>query len=119
MVRHGLRTCLEGEIVAIGKCVAVAMVVGGMLGIAAPSAGAWPYPFTPDQVAYLNAVRGNFPGDDDQLVTAGLQACHMLYTGQSAQEAVDNTAAAYAATPDQARVVVRAARRTMCTQAPG
>ncbi|WP_321180998.1 DUF732 domain-containing protein [Mycolicibacterium sp.] len=103
---------------SVGALVVV-LTAAAALGVTAAPAGAWPYPFTPDQVAYLNTVRGNFPGDDDQLVTAGLQACRLLYTGQSAQQAVDATAAQYGATPDQARVVVQAARGTMCTQAPG
>lgn len=67
---------------SVGALVVV-LTAAAALGVTAAPAGAWPYPFTPDQVAYLNTVRGNFPGDDDQLVTAGLQACRLLYTGQS------------------------------------
>lgn len=102
----------------MGKAIAAALGMGIALGAAAP-AGAWPYPFTPDQVAFLNTVRGNFPGDDDQLVTAGLQACRSLFTGHNAQQTTDDTAAAYGATPEQARILVRAARANMCQAAPG
>jgi hypothetical protein len=42
-----------------------------------------------------------------------------LYTGQSSAAVADQVAAQYGASPEQAAVVVRAARSTMCTQAPG
>lgn len=101
------------------RVVAAALAVGTMLGAAAAPASAWPLPLSSDEVNYLNAVRGNFPGDDDQLLLAGKQACRLLYTGQGAQAAIDSTAGQYGASPGQAAALVSAARGTMCTQAPG
>jgi Protein of unknown function (DUF732) len=63
--------------------------------------------------------RGNFPGDDDQLLIVGRQMCRLLYTGQSASAVIATTADQYAASPDQAAALLRAARGTLCTQAPG
>jgi hypothetical protein len=71
------------------------------------------------EVNYLNVVRGNFPGNDDQLLLAGKQACRLLYTGQSAPAVITATATQYGASPEQASGLVNAARGTMCTQAPG
>lgn len=102
----------------LGQIVAAAAVTGGLLGLAAAPAGAWPIPLTADQINFLNATRGNFPGNDDQLLLAGNQACRMLYTGQGAQATIDSTAATYGASPQQAAGLVGAARNTMCTQAP-
>lgn len=76
-------------------------------------------PLTADDTNFLNATRGNFPGDDDQLLLAGRQACRLLYTGQGAQATIDATAATYGASPQQAAGLVNAARGTLCTQAPG
>lgn len=76
-------------------------------------------PLTQVEVYYLNSVRGNFAGDDDQLLLAGKQACRLLYTGQSAPAVIGSTAGQYGASPDQAAGLVSAARGTMCTQAPG
>jgi hypothetical protein len=90
-----------------------------MLGAAASPAAAWPLPLTSEDTNYLNAVRGNFPGDDDQLLLAGKQACRLLYTGQPASAVIATTAAQYGAGPDQAATLVNAARGTYCTQAPG
>lgn len=96
------------------------MATGVLLGVAAvPPAVAWPIPLSPDEINFLNGVRGSFPGDDDQLLLAGKQACRLLYTGQSAQSVIDATAGQYAASPGQAAGLVGAARGTMCTQAPG
>lgn len=103
----------------IGQVVAVAAMAGGLLGLAAVPAGAWPIPLTADQINFLNATRGNFPGNDDQLLLAGKQACRMLYTGQGSQPTIDATAAQYGASADQAAGLVGAARSTMCTQAAG
>lgn len=99
------------------RVVATALAAGAMLAAAPAAAG--PLPLTSDDINYLNAVRGNFPGDDDQLLIAGKQACRQLYTGQPAQAVIDSTAVQYGASPDQASGLVRAARSTMCTQAPG
>ncbi|MEB3032738.1 DUF732 domain-containing protein [[Mycobacterium] nativiensis] len=89
------------------------------LGIAAGPAAAWPIPYTAEDIRYLDATRGNFPGDDDQLLLAGKQVCRLLYTGQPSAAVIDQIAAQYGAGPEQAGIVVRAARGTMCTQAPG
>ncbi|HXO50352.1 MAG TPA: DUF732 domain-containing protein [Mycobacterium sp.] len=85
-----------------------------------PRAYAWPIPLTPDQTSFLKTARGTgFPGDDDQLLMAGESICHQLYSGQSAPAVIDSTAGQYGASPDQAAAVLRAARGTLCTQAPG
>lgn len=99
--------------------IATAAAAGALFGLTAPPAGAWPTPLTADQTNFLNATRGNFPGNDDQLLLAGKQACRMLYTGQGSQATIGATAAAYGASPQQAAALVGAARSTMCTQAPG
>ena len=100
--------------------VAAGLAAATMLGAAAAPASAWPLPLTPEDVRYLNAVRGNFPvGDDDGLLMAGKQACRLLYTGQTSQAVIDATASQYGASPDQAAGLVSAARGTMCTQAQG
>ncbi len=76
-------------------------------------------PLTSDETSFLYASRGNFPGDDDQLLIVGWQMCGLLYTGQPASTVVDTMAGQYGASPDQAAVVPRSARGTLCTQAPG
>jgi hypothetical protein len=101
------------------RVVVAAAVAGGMVGATAAPATAWPLPLTSEDVNYLNAVRGGFPGDDDQLLLVGKQMCRALYTGQPAPAVVDSTAAQYGASPNQAARVLNAARSTMCTQAPG
>lgn len=101
------------------KALAAAMVAGALLGAATGPAAAWPIPLSADEINFLNGVRGNFPGNDDQLLLAGKQACRLLYTGQSAQAVIDATAGQYGASPAQAASLVGAARGTMCTQAPG
>ncbi|KWX60696.1 DUF732 domain-containing protein [Mycobacterium sp. NAZ190054] len=98
---------------------AVVLAAAVMSAAAAAPAAAWPIPLTADQVNYLNSVRGNFPGNDDQLLLAGKQACRLLYTGQPAQAVIDTIAGQYGATRDQAAGLTSAARGTMCTQAPG
>ena len=73
-------------------------------------------------VALRDAIRHQglpSPGDDDQLLLAGKQACRLLYTGQPASAVIASTAAQYGAGPDQAATLVNAARGTYCTQAPG
>ena len=107
---------------AAPRCVrgiATALAAGAMLVAAYAPAAAGPLPLTSEDISYLNAVRGNFPGDDDQLLIAGTQACRLLYTGQPVQAVIDSTAGQYGVSPDQASRLVRAARNTMCTQAPG
>lgn len=102
-----------------GRVLAATLVGGALLGAAVAPAAAWPLPLSADEVNYLNAVRGNFPGDDDQLLLAGKQMCRLLYTGQPASAVIGTTAAQYGASPDQAAAALGAARSTMCTQAPG
>jgi hypothetical protein len=94
------------------------MAAAALLSGTAATASAWPIPLTSEDNNYLNAVRGAWPTDDDTLLMAGKWACKQLYDGAGTQGAIDGTAAQYGATPDQAAVVVKAARRTYCTQAP-
>lgn len=101
------------------RVIGTVVAAGTLLGALAAPASAWPLPLTSDETNYLNAVRGAFPGDDDQLLIAGRQACRQLYTGQPASAVIDSTAGQYGASPDQAATLVNAARGTMCTQAPG
>lgn len=93
---------------------------GALLSLAAGTATAWPIPFTPEQQSFINQARGaGFPGGDDQILMAGQQACRALYINQGVQGAIDAVAGPNGATPEQAAGLVRAARATMCTQAPG
>lgn len=99
--------------------IAAALVLGAFVGATAPQAAAWPVPLTGEDNAYLKATRGVFPGDDDQLLMVGREMCRLLYTGTPSQAVIDQMAGQYAATPQQAAVALRAARRAYCTQAPG
>lgn len=101
------------------RCAAAAIAAAGFLGAAVAPASAWPIPLTDVDHNYLNATRGNFPGNDDQLLLVGRQVCRGLYTGQPANAVIDSTAAQYGASREQAALVVNAARSTYCTQAPG
>lgn len=101
------------------RVMTTAIAVGIVLGAAASPASAWPLPLTSEDNSFLNSVRGTFPGDDDQLLLAGRQACRQLYTGQGTPTVISQTAAQYGASPDQAAALVSAARGTYCTQAPG
>ncbi len=98
---------------------AAALVAGALLGAATAPAAAWPIPLTDVDYRYLDSVRGHFPGNDDQLLLVGRQACRLLYTGQPASAVIDTIAGQYGAPRDQAAGVVAAARSTFCTQAPG
>jgi hypothetical protein len=98
---------------------AAALAACTLAGLTAAPASAWPIPLTPAQNQYLNAVRGSFPGDDDQALMAGEYACHLLYTGQPASAAIDQVAAQYGASPDQAAGALHAARGALCPMAPG
>jgi hypothetical protein len=99
--------------------IATALAAGALLLATAAPAAPWPPPLTSDDTNFLNAARGAFPGDDDQLSLVGRQMCRMLYTGQPSSAVIDATAAQYGASPEQAARVLRAARGTLCTQAPG
>jgi len=71
------------------RLIATMLAAGALLGTTAVPAAAWPLPLTSDDVSFLNAARGRFPGDDDQLLMAGRQMCRLLYTGQSSSVVVD------------------------------
>jgi Protein of unknown function (DUF732) len=102
------------------RVLAAALCVGALVGAAAGTASAWPTPITPEQQRYINQARGaGFPGDDDAVLQAGMQACRALYTGQGVQGATGTVAGQAGVTPDQAGVAVRIARGILCTQAPG
>jgi hypothetical protein len=113
----------EGGVFMVGtwrvRIGVVAVAAGALLGAAAVPASAWPLPLTSEDNNYLGAMRGNFPGDDDQLLIAGKQACQRLYSGQGRQAVIDGLAAEYGASPGAAGTLVSAARSTYCTQAPG
>ncbi|OMB92947.1 hypothetical protein A5733_17275 [Mycobacterium sp. NS-7484] len=98
--------------------VMAALVLATVFGATAPEAGAWPIPLTGEDNTYLKATRGVFPGDDDQLLSVGREMCRLLYTGTPSSAVIDQMAAQYGASPDQAGVALRAARRSYCTQAP-
>ncbi len=101
------------------RLIGAVLAAGTLLGTTAATSSAWPIPLTSEDNNYLGAVRGSWPADDDTLLMAGRGACRLLYTGSGTQGAIDGTASLYGATPDQAAVVVRAARGNFCTQAPG
>jgi hypothetical protein len=102
------------------RVLAAAVCAGALVGAAAGTASAWPTPITPEQQRYINQARGaGFPGDDDAVLQAGMQACRALYTGQGVQGATGTVAGQAGVTPDQAGVAVRIARGILCTQAPG
>jgi Protein of unknown function (DUF732) len=101
------------------RLIATAAAAGALLAATSATASAWPIPLTSEDNNYLGAVRGSWPVDDDTLLMAGRGACRLLYTGSGTQGAIDGTASLYGASPDQASVVVGAARGNFCTQAPG
>jgi hypothetical protein len=101
------------------RIIATALAVGALIGAAAAPAAASPEQPTPEEVNFLNAVRGTYPGDDRQLVEKGEQACTMLaYTGQP-ESWVSGQLAAQGASPDQAARLVSAAHDIVCPYLPG
>ncbi len=91
--------------VVAAMCAFAVVAVGG-----AGTANAWPTPITPYMQQFLNNARANGAhGDDDTLLSQGLLTCRILYTHQGV------AAAGAVPSPD----IVRAARGTLCTQAPG
>jgi hypothetical protein len=99
---------------------AVTIGAGALIGGAAGLASAWPTPISPEQQRYISQARGaGFPGDDDAVLQAGLQACRALYTGQGVPGATATVAGQAGVSPDQAGAAVRIARGILCTQAPG
>ena len=102
------------------RAAAIAVGSGALLAGAVQPAGAWPIPITPEEQNYITRAHATgFPGDDDQMLMAGRQACQMLYSGQHAQDVANTLAGRYNADPGQAAALVRAARGILCTQAPG
>jgi Protein of unknown function (DUF732) len=102
------------------RVVATALAVGALMGAGAAPAAASPMQPTPEEMNFLNVVRGNFPGDDAQLVQAGEQACTMLaYSGQPASAVSGLIATRYGASPDQAANLVNAAHDIICPYLPG
>jgi hypothetical protein len=107
-------------VTTITRVLAAALSAGALLAAETGTASAWPIPITPEQQRYINQARGaGFPGDDDAVLQAGMQACRALYTGQGAQGATGTVAGQAGVSPDQAGVAVRLARGILCTQAPG
>jgi hypothetical protein len=105
---------MEGRSV---RTIATALALAASLGAAAAPAAATPEHPTPEEINFVNAVRGTFPGDDAQLIRAGEQACTMLaYTGQPHSAEL---AAAYGASPDQVANLVNAAHDIICPYLPG
>ena len=101
------------------RLAASAAAATALMGASAGTACAWPIPLTGEDTRFLNMTRGTFPGDDDQLLMAGRQVCNMLYNGRGVNGATDQLVADYGTGPSEAGVMVRAARSTYCTQAPG
>lgn len=102
------------------RVAAATLGAGALVVAAAGPASAWPTPITPDQQRYITQARAaGFPGDDDAVLQAGLQACRALYTGQGEQGAIGTVAGQAGVTPDQAGVAVRLAPGKLCTRPPG
>jgi hypothetical protein len=75
------------------RVAAATLGAGALVAAAAGTASAWPTPITPDQQRYITQARAaGFPGDDDAVLQAGLQACRALYTGQGVQGAIGTVA---------------------------
>jgi hypothetical protein len=102
----------------VARAAGIMLVSASLWAAAAAPASAWPIPLTGQDTAFLNITRGNFPGDDDTLLTAGRLACRQLMTGQSRQLVVDSIAGQFGADPGQASGLVAAAHSTYCTAAP-
>jgi hypothetical protein len=104
----------------ITRALAAALGASALFAATTGTASAWPTPITPDQQRYISQARAaGFPGDDDAVLQAGLQACRALYTGQGVPGATGTVAGQAGVSPDQAGVAVRLARGNLCTQAPG
>lgn len=118
----GRMTSRRGNIMPalIIRAAVTAAGAAALLGIGTAPAWAWPIPITPEQQNFINAARGaGFPGDDDAVLQAGLQACQMLMTGKGTQGATEFVAGQYGADPAQAGALVRAAHGRLCTSARG
>jgi hypothetical protein len=96
------------------------ITIGAMLWAAAAPAAATPEHPTPEETNFVNVVRGNFPGDDAQLIMAGEQACTMLaYRMVPASDIPGLLAGRYGASPDQAASLVSSAHSIICPYLPG
>jgi hypothetical protein len=85
----------------------------------AGSASAWPIPVTPEQQRFINQARNaGFPGDDDGILQAGLQACQMAFSGQSRPDVIGALAGQYGADPGPTGALAKAAHGILCTSAP-
>lgn len=86
---------------------------------AAVPASAWPMPFTPEQQRFINQARNaGFPGDDDAVMQAGLQACQMAFSGQSRPDVIGALAGQYGADAGPTGALAKAAHGILCTSAP-
>lgn len=102
------------------RAVVIAMGSGALLAGAVAPAGAWPIPITAEEQNFINRAHATgFPGDDDQMLLVGRQACQMLMTGTNTQDAADGLAGRYGVDPAQARAVVGLAHSILCTSARG
>jgi hypothetical protein len=102
------------------RVIVAGFAAGAVLGATAAPAYAWPIPLTPDQNNFLNRAHGTgFPGDDDQLLIAGDEACHLLYSGQPTSAVIDSVGGEYGASPEQAAALVHSAHGALCKRAPG
>lgn len=82
-------------------------------------ASAWPIPVTPEQQRFINQARNaGFPGDDDAVLQAGLQACQMAFSGQSRPDVIGALAGQYGADPGPTGALTKAAHGILCTSAP-
>ncbi|GAS95694.1 MULTISPECIES: DUF732 domain-containing protein [Mycolicibacterium] len=102
------------------RATAAALAGAAALTVTAAPASAWPIPITGEQQNFINQARNaGFPGGDDNILMAGMQACRVLYMRQGHDAAVASVIAPYGASPQQAAALVGAARGILCTQAPG
>ncbi|WP_166555549.1 DUF732 domain-containing protein [Mycolicibacterium sp. CBMA 226] len=97
---------------AVAAAAALSIVVAG-------PASAWPIPITPEQQRFINQARNaGFPGDDDAVLQAGLQACQMAFGGQSRPDVVGALAGQYGADAGPTGALAKAAHGILCTSAP-
>lgn len=111
---------LGGEMFAKVRLAGGTLAAATALSVAAAGpASAWPMPFTPEQQRFINQARNaGFPGDDDAIMQAGLQACQMAFSGQSRPDVVGALAGQYGADAGPTGALVRAAHGILCTSAP-
>jgi hypothetical protein len=102
------------------RLAAGAVAAAAALSVAAAGfASAWPIPFTPEQQRFINQARNaGFPGDDDAVLQAGLQACQMAFSGQSRSDVIAALAGQYGADAGPTGALAKAAHGILCTSAP-